>query len=359
MNYLGQVMTKESLSRQVGHINQIASITRYEITEGKAKGSKVIEIRNGGGLEFRVIESKGLSIYGASYKGINLDFLSKPGLVAPEYFTPCEGDFPRFFHGGLLYTCGMLNAGPAGTDSGSVLSQHGRIGQTPAEAVIARKNWVGDECDFEVSGEVREGLLFKENMVLRRHVSTRFGSSSIIIHDEVENEGFEIQPLMMLYHFNIGYPVLEKGARFVAPIIATTPRGSEHAIPESHCETMSDPVDGGVEEVFYHKVSADSKGRSKAGLLNDMRKLGVVIEYETKNLPNLVEWKSMVSGDYVVGIEPANCLVDSRAKERERGTLRFIEPKEVVAFDLEFNVLDGKDELDSFEASVERLRREK
>ena len=42
----------------------------------------------------------------------------------------------------------------------------------------------------------------------------------------------------------------------------------------------------------------------------------------------LTQWKSSASGNYVVGLEPGNCWVEGIARERERGTLQFLEPGE-------------------------------
>jgi hypothetical protein len=55
---------------------------------------------------------------------------------------------------------------------------------------------------------------------------------------------------------------------------------------------------------------------------------------------------------HVVGMEPANCLVQGRAKERERGTLQFIEPGETREFHIEIGVLSGKAEIEEFESQV-------
>ncbi|MBI3963166.1 MAG: DUF4432 family protein [Deinococcus sp.] len=46
----------------------------------------------------------------------------------------------------------------------------------------------------------------------------------------------------------------------------------------------------------------------------------------------------MGQGDDVLGLEPANCYVEGRAKERERGTLQFLEPGEHRDFRLRMRV---------------------
>jgi len=222
--YLGNEIGKMDLLRRIGHMSQLAPVERHELLDGKGKGCKLIEVRNGGGLAFNILESKGLSISSLSFRGINLDFISKPGITAPEHFNPCNQEFPRLFHAGFLYTCGMLNVGPPSVDDGSELSQHGRLGQTPADKVSILADWEGEDYPIKITGEIREGAVFRENMVLKREITTMFGSKTLRIHDTVENQGFETQPLMMLYHINLGYPLLDAGARFVAPVRGTTPR---------------------------------------------------------------------------------------------------------------------------------------
>ena len=43
----------------------------------------------------------------------------------------------------------------------------------------------------------------------------------------------------------------------------------------------------------------------------------------------------MRAGFYAVGVEPGNCHVEGRVKERERGTLQMIAPQEVRTFNIE------------------------
>jgi hypothetical protein len=79
------------------------------------------------------------------------------------------------------------------------------------------------------------------------------------------------------------------------------------------------------------------------------------VKFDRHELPNLIEWKSMGSGDYVVGIEPANCLCNGRLDEKSRGTLQRIAPSETREFHLEIGVLDGAAEIAAFEAHVASL----
>jgi hypothetical protein len=46
-------------------------------------------------------------------------------------------------------------------------------------------------------------------------------------------------------------------------------------------------------------------------------------------------------GTYVLGIEPANCHVEGRARERERETLEYLAPGDKKRFQLELGVLES------------------
>jgi len=60
-------------------------------------------------------------------------------------------------------------------------------------------------------------------------------------------------------------------------------------------------------------------------------------------------------GLYVVGLEPANCGVEGRAKERERGTLQFLEPGEKRYYNLEIGVLTSRKEIEGMEKRIREI----
>lgn len=84
------------------------------------------------------------------------------------------------------------------------------------------------------------------------------------------------------------------------------------------------PVDALPEQVFYHKIRFDEKGRACVKVKNPKLGMGICVEFPEKELPNFTQWKSMASGDFVVGLEPCNCHVDGQKWEEENGTLRRI-----------------------------------
>lgn len=69
--------------------------------------------------------------------------------------------------------------------------------------------------------------------------------------------------------------------------------------------------------------------------------LGVYIKTDLKQLPYFTQWKTMGEGEYVVGLEPCNCMTLGREKERQRGTLRMIQPGEVKDFKIEVGIVEN------------------
>ena len=92
-------MKKNTLLRYVGSAEQLFGMKDYTINGGKASGMRAIELYNANGLSFTVLPDRGMDITGLSFQGINLSFLSKTGLTAPQFFTEDKdkGFFKSFF----------------------------------------------------------------------------------------------------------------------------------------------------------------------------------------------------------------------------------------------------------------------
>ena len=59
----------------------------------------------------------------------------------------------------------------------------------------------------------------------------------------------------------------------------------------------------------------------RAELKNEELGICMTISWSGDTLPILSQWRSMASGDYVLGLEPTNCYIMGRHDERENGTL--------------------------------------
>lgn len=317
----------------------------YLINGGKADGVRAVDLKNGNGLELTVLPGRALDIAYFSYKGMNLSYMASTGIVAPQYFRDTGLGFLRNFCGGLLTTCGLTQVGNACNDNGEELGSHGRIANIPAEEVYAGIDYSDGTPIMKVKGRMREARFFGENITLEREISVRYGENIVRINDMVENNGFRIEPFMLLYHFNLGYPLLTGESYLIAPSRSVAPRDEEAEKGIGKYKTFQPPTPGYREQVFYHDLMADDRGKTFAALVNPIVNVGVVIRFDKSQLGRFTQWKQMGEGEYVLGLEPCNCHVEGRAKARQDGTLEFIKPGEKKNFDIEIQVIDGDEEI--------------
>jgi hypothetical protein len=149
---------------------------------------------------------------------------------------------------------------------------------------------------------------------------------------------------MLLYHINLGFPLLDESSELVSEPHPVEPHDAA-AEPGLHgWMQFQKPTPGYAEQVFYHDLPADQKGWAGVHLVNRARKLGVHVRFQKATLPNLVQWKMMGQGTYVLGLEPANCRVGGHSQERARGTLQILQPGEMREFRVEIEVSEMEQE---------------
>jgi hypothetical protein len=347
---------KRKMLRYVGDLNQLFGIKEYTLSGGKAKGVKAIDIKNGSGLEFTVLADRCLDIEGLSFNTTNCSYLSKTGIVSPEYYDENGIGFLRSFSGGFLTTCGLRNVGSACEDNGELFGLHGRISNTPAEEVGAVTRWEDGIPVMAISGSMREARLFGENLVLHRKISCRYGENKILIQNKVENLGFRKEPLMLLFHFNLGYPLLDENAELITATAELKPRDAEAKKGSGSYSVFQEPTPGYSEQVFYHNLKTDGQQNTCVALVNKKIELGVALHFNKKQLFNFTQWKQMGEGEYVLGLEPCNCQVGGRAEARKNGMLEYLDPGETRDFDLTVEFFDGGREISSIIGKINKLK---
>ncbi|HPP75761.1 MAG TPA: aldose 1-epimerase family protein, partial [Armatimonadota bacterium] len=328
-------------------------------TDGKEEGVEAYQVKNGAGLNFTVVASRAMDISSADWCGRSLAWISSTGETAPEFYEEPGLGWLRSFYGGLLVTCGLTQVGAPNIDQGTPLGLHGRISNTPAYQVSYDSKWEGDDYIMWVQGKVRETAVFGENILLTRKITTKLGDNRIWISDTVENQGFDSVPHMILYHFNTGFPLVSEDSELVSPTLSVSPRDPGSEVDIEHYYKFEPPTKGFTERVYYHNMAAEPDGTVIASLIN--RKIpggfGIYIQYSKNELPFFTEWKMNGQGTYVVGLEPANCHPEGRAREREMGTLQFLEPGEVRKYNLEVGVLTSNEAILELQDRIEKAKR--
>jgi hypothetical protein len=346
----GKQYSRQELERHIGHLSQVAGVRLMELRDGLETGVRIADVRSGSGLRFQVSLDRGMDISVAEFKGAALAWRSANGDVHPSHYDPRGGEWLRSFPGGLVTGCGLTHLGAPCTDNGEELGLHGRLSNTPASEVESKTEWNDEQCTFRVSGAVRESGLFKDNLVLHRTVGVELGESIITLNDTVTNEGFSKAPFMLLYHINLGWPLIDEGGELLLNARSMTPRDAEATKGEATATKLPAPAQGYKEQVFIHELVSDSKGFATALVVNEKLQLGLFVQYRQKELPRFIQWKMVGEGTYVLGLEPANCSVQGRAKERERGTLQFLDPGEKREMFLRIGILEGSKALNQFKS---------
>lgn len=334
-------MNRQDILRRVGHMSQLAEVKEISFEEGRAAGMKGWQVKNGP-LQFTVMKDKCLDLAELTYKGIQMNFLSKPGLQGRNHYDTNGSEAQRSIMGGMMFTCGLENI-CAPYESDKKYPMHGRIRTTPAEHTGADTAWKENSYELSVHGEMREAELFGENLVLKRKITTVYPGKQIFIEDTIENQGFREEPAMLLYHFNVGYPLLDEGTKIVLPTRKVTPRDEAAAAHAEQYACMEAPKDNEPEYVFLHELAADEEGNTFAAVINEKLGLGIRLEFNKKNLPYFMQWKSLASGDYVIGLEPANSSVYGRGYHEQRGDLHKIKPFATESINLTITILEGQE----------------
>ena len=352
--------TRDELLNRVGSMDQLGGARRLRWEEGPEDAMLAAEMRTGSGLNLWITPTRGLDVAHAEYKGVPLGWRSRTGDVHSAYFEPEGMGWLRGFFGGLITTCGLTYLGAPCVDRGEELGIHGRISYTAARNVLVDNDWDGDDYVMRVQGRLTESAVFGNTLVLTRCISARLGESRFFVRDRVENVGREPSPFMLLYHVNVGFPLVHRDARLLSPTERAEPRDAEAEIGRDDYDRFEDPTPGYAERVYFHTMRPNAQGRVQAAIVNPLLPggfaeqggLGVYLRYDPLELPCFTEWKMMNSDEYVVGLEPGNCLPLGRAAERAAGRLRHLAPGEAREFNLEFGVLDGGDAIRSFEQAM-------
>ncbi len=345
-NIFGQNLSRKELSTHIGAEWQAGGIRRMRFVDGQEDGTELVQFDTASGLTFNVLPSRGLDISSAKYCGASLCFETPAGEAHPAHFDPQGLGWIKTFFSGLLTTCGMTWAGAPCEDQGESLGLHGRYSHLAARNLKVGDDWQGNNRRLWVSGEVRESAIFGPNVVMRRTISTEVGSNTISIEDTVRNEGFTKTPLMLVYHINIGYPVLSEHSELLTNSATVTPRDAEAEKGFDKYNRFEKPVPGYSEQLFYHDLKMDRKGFCHAAVINpkfnNNQGLGILVSYRKKELPRFAQWKMVGAGDYVCGLEPMNCRVQGRDFDRKEKTLLFLKPGEEKTHLINMTVLPDK-----------------
>ncbi len=315
----------------IGNPLQTRGAEQYILQHGKGDGMHFLNIRNGLGLEIWVSLDRAGDVSRVSFKGDNMGYFAPCGYVAPQFYDGVGAGFLKSFTAGFFTTCGLTAVGSPCLDDGEELPLHGTISHIPAELYSI------DETREElvIKLRVRDAALFGRKLVMNRVYTISYTENSFTVSDTVTNEADTESPYMILYHCNMGYPLLSENSLVKIPNDGILPR-NEHAKEYIDSALQMEKPQSQYEECCYYYNVKENNNTAKVGIFNGDIKKGLIMEYDKKELPCFTEWKMMGKTDYVLGLEPGNCTPDGRNVLRENKTLKFLQPDQSATTTVKF-----------------------
>lgn len=327
------------LEAYTGRPEQLFGIRLAELADGRERGVRIADVRSGGGWRFTVLLDRGLDLGDAEFRGVPLAYLSAGAFAAPAYFDDRGLGWLRSWGAGLVTGCGLRNVGGPGEVDGEAFPLHGRLSNLPAREVRTGTVMGPGGPLLCVEGTLDESRMFGEKLEVRRRISVPVGGDTVTLEDTVRNRGFRPEPVFILYHTNWGYPLVHEDSGLEAAPHPVTARDETARPGLAAWAAMQPPTPGYQEQVFYHEIPAGPDGFAALRLRSPRAGLCAEVAWRVRELPLCVQWKMMGQGEYVTGIEPANCRVGGRAAELAAGPHCVLAPGESRTFALRLRVM--------------------
>jgi len=344
------------------------SVSKINLRGGLQDGVDLIEVRNGD-LSYSILPTRGMGIWKGRYREIPLGWESPvKGPVHPKFVNQLDRGGLGWLHGfdEWIVRCGLdSNGAPGGytvlDNNGNPysvnLTLHGKIANLPAHFVEVRSD--PDTQLISVIGEVDESALFCPGLRLRTRVTSRAGSNSLTISDEIVNLKSVPSELELIYHCNFGGPFLEGGAQLVAPLVEVAPRDPRAAVGMSDFDKYLPPTPGYVEQVYFYDLAANSAGYTLGVLRNGSADKAAALRYKKSDLPCFTQWKNTAaeSDGYVTGLEPGTNFPNSKSFERQKGRVVCLAPEESYRCELTIEVCDNRSQVAAIVAEIEQINK--
>ncbi|MBP3337168.1 MAG: aldose 1-epimerase family protein [Clostridia bacterium] len=321
-------------NKYIGHASQIYGVEEVRLVGTKGDGMRILNVKNAKGLCFSVSADRAADISRISFKGDNYGYFAPCGYVSPAYFDDKGEGFLKSFTAGFMTTCGLTAVGDPCTDNGEDLPLHGTISHIPAENIY---HYIEDD-KIHIKAVVKDAALFSHQLVLEREYICPIYENVIQMIDKIKNVGAKETPFEILYHCNIGYPLLSENAKVKIPASKVLPRNEHAASDILNCLKMHEPQADYEEMCFYHEMS----GETTVSIFNPDIKKGLNMHYDADSLKCFTEWKMLGEYDYVLGLEPGNCYPDGRDVMREKGILEFLKPGEERNYKITFEFTESE-----------------
>ncbi|WP_413739413.1 aldose 1-epimerase family protein [Sodalis sp. RH14] len=338
------------------------SIEQKVLHGGKQEGSKVIVISSKDGLTITLSPTRGMNLLRVEGFGSKMGWDSPVKEVVNPAFINLEsrngvGWLEGFNE--MIVRCGYEWTGHPVTADGQIYTLHGKAGNTPASQVEVE---VADTAPYEIHirGLIKESTFKKADLQTMTELRYVPGSNSFSLHDVLTNHADYPHDYQIIYHSNFGAPILENGARFLAPMASISPFNDYAKDGLKTWQTFAGPTKGFDEMVFNIRPLSDQNHQSLAAVVNKEGDQGASIQFDTRQLPVLTLWKNTdtVKQGYVTGIEPGTSYAYPVTIEREQKRVKQLQSGASTQFDLTYTLLHGKEQVADVEKKIAAIQGE-
>lgn len=325
---------------------QLGGIETSVLDNGPGRGTRIAWMNTGSGLRYKVVIDRSMDIADAFYNAHSLAWLSHTGITTAQPLCNSGLHWLQTFNGGLLTTCGLTHVGGPETDEYGSRGLHDQISNLPATIEsIVQPNPAAGKMDMSITGLIKQTQALGPNLELRRTISSTLGENRIRIHDVVTNCGNTPSPHMLLYHFNLGWPLVDEGSEiFWNGTWQPREQGDLNNIFKEGNSYKKIPAplashSGRGEEAAFINAAADENGKCTCGIYNSALGIALSLCFKKEQLPWLTNWQHFGKGEFVTGLEPGTNRVIGQSKARAQNELIFLEPSEKKEYQLELEVI--------------------
>lgn len=335
-------------------------ISKRQLVGGKQDGVSVVDVDNGS-LRFRLLPTRGMGVWRA-WKGDRQLGWSSPvrGPVHPAFVPVMDPGGLGWLEGfdELLVRCGLKSNGAPEFDADGRLRYplHGRIANLPAHRVAVTVD--SQRQTLSVTGEIDETRFLFHHLRLTSTITTQPETDGFEVCDVVQNCAATETTFQMLYHINVGPPLLGEGATLAAPVRAIIPRTAVAAENIAGWNSYGPPQQGFAEQVYFFDLLGDADGNTQVLLKNPGGNEGVFLAFSLRELPCFIQWKNTgpLAEGYVTGIEPAVNLPNPHSFEAEQGRVIRLGPGESHPLRFSLRWLAGREHIAEAEQAIMRLQ---
>ncbi|MBU6221614.1 MAG: aldose 1-epimerase family protein [Planctomycetes bacterium] len=286
-----------------------------------------------------VLPDRGLGIWKMSVDGCELGWQSPiRGPVHPRFVPLGEPSGLGWLDGfdELVARCGLVsNGAPDFTPEGRLRhGLHGRIANLPAHGVVAMLD--DTARTVTLTGVVDETRFLVHALRMTTTFTLRAGRPGMTWTDRVENRSERPTTIQMLYHVNLGPPLLGAGAEVVVPAAELAPRDAAAAADVPTWNRYDAPQAGRDEQVHFMRLEPGADGRVTALLVAPGGGQAASLSWRAAELPCFTLWKNQggVADGYVTGLEPGTNYPNPRSFEERQGRVVTLAPHAGIEFDL-------------------------